>query len=136
MLQHAGAKLDFIAAVNLRRYDLAEAMLLEDPSRIGRDGRDTIALHLSVSKKNVDSVRWLIEHGVDVNAKRVLWDCNHTALHMTAENGATDIARMLLDAGGDPSIHDDKYDATVLGWAEFCGQEQVAELIRERGGTK
>jgi len=26
-----------------------------------------------VSKKNVDSVRWLIEHGVDVNAKRVLW---------------------------------------------------------------
>ena len=136
MLQRAGAKLNFIAAVNLKRYDLAEAMLLEDPSRIGRDGRDTIALHLSVSKKNVDSVRWLIEHGVDVNAKRVLWDCNHTALHMTAENGATDIARMLLDAGGDPSIHDNKYDATVLGWAEFCGQEQVAELIRERGGTK
>jgi len=33
---------------------------------------------------------------------------------MTAESGATDIARMLLDAGGDPDIHDDKYDATVL----------------------
>jgi len=136
MLQHAGAKLDFIAAVNLKRYDLAEAMLREDPSRIGRDGRDTIALHLSVGKKTVNTVRWLIEHGVDVNAKRVLWDCNHTALHMTAENGATDIARMLLDAGGDPDIHDDKYDATVLGWAEFCGQKEVAELIRERGGSE
>lgn len=135
-LERAGAKLDFIAAVNLNRYDLAEAMLKEDPSRIGRDGRDTIALHLAVSKKNVDSVRWLIAHGVDVNARRVLWDCNHTALHMTAESGATDIARMLLDAGGDPNIHDDKYDATVLGWAEFCGQPQVAELIRERGGSK
>ena len=135
-LERAGAKLDFIAAVNLNRYDLAEAMLKEDPSRIGRDGRDTIALHLAVSKKNVDSVRWLIAHGVDVNARRVLWDCNHTALHMTAESGATDIARMLLDAGGDPDIHDDKYDATVLGWAEFCGQPQVAELIRERGGSK
>ena len=136
MLLAAGAKLDFIAAVNLKRYDLAEAMLLEDPSRIGRDGRDTIALHLSVSKKNVELVRWLIEHGVDVNAKRVLWDCNHTALHMTAESGAADIARILLDAGGDPSIRDDKYDATVLGWAEFCGQQQVAELIRERGGRE
>ena len=89
-----------------------------------------------MSKKNVNSVRWLIAHGVDVNARRVLWDCNHTALHMTAESGATDIARMLLDAGGDPDIHDDKYDATVLGWAEFCGQPQVAELIRERGGSK
>jgi ankyrin repeat protein len=136
MLLAAGAKLDFIAAINLKRYDLAEAMLLEDPSRIGRDGRDTIALHLSVSKRNADSVRWLIEHGVEVNAKRALWDCNHTALHMTAESGATDIARMLLDAGGDPSIRDDKYDATVLGWAEFCGQQQVAELIRGRGGRE
>jgi ankyrin repeat protein len=136
MLQRAGATLDFITAVNLKRYDLAEAMLKEDPSRIGPDGRDTIALHLAVSKKNVESVRWLIEHGVDVNAKRVLWDCNSTALHMTAESGATDIARMLLDAGGDPDIHDDKYDATVLGWAEYCGQPQVAELVRARGGGK
>jgi ankyrin repeat protein len=136
MLERAGAKFDFIAAVNLKRYDLAEAMLKQDPSRIGRDGRDTIALHLSVSKKNVDSVRWLIEHGIDVNAKRVLFDCNSTALHVTAESGATDIARMLLDAGGDPDIHDDKYDATVLGWAEYCGQPQVAELVRGRGGGK
>jgi len=42
---------------------------------------------------------------------------------------------MLLDAGGDPGIHDDKYDATVLGWAEYCGQDQVAQLIREHGGS-
>jgi ankyrin repeat protein len=133
MLVAAGAKLDFIAALYLKRYDLAEAMLRDDPSRIGPDGRDTLALHLSVSKKNAEAVRWLIAHGADVNAKRLLWDCNHTALHMTAENGAVDIARLLLDAGGDPGIHDDKYDATVLSWAEFCGQEQVAKLLRERG---
>lgn len=133
MLQQAGAKLDFIAALNLERYDLAEAMLRDDPSRIGPQGRDTIALHLSAEKKNEAAVRWLIARGVDVNAKRTLWDCNYTALHVTAANGAVDIARMLLDAGGDPDIHDDKYDATVLGWAEYCAQPQVAELIRERG---
>jgi ankyrin repeat protein len=133
MLQQAGVKLDFIAALNLERYDLAEAMLSDDPSRIGPQGRDTIALHLSAEKKNEAAVRWLIAHGVDVNAKRTLWDCNYTALHVTAANGAVDIARMLLDAGGDPEIHDDKYDATVLGWAEYCNQPQVAQLIRERG---
>jgi ankyrin repeat protein len=133
MLQQAGVKLDFIAAVNLQRYDLAEAMMRDDPSRIGPQGRDTIALHLSAEKKNEAAVRWLIAHGVDVNAKRTLWDCNYTALHVTAANGAVDIARMLLDAGGDPDIHDDKYDATVLGWAEYCAQPRVAELIRERG---
>ena len=66
----------FIAALNLKRYDLAAAMLDEDLSRIGPDGRDTIALHLSVSKQNVESVRWLIEHGVDIDAKRPMWDCN------------------------------------------------------------
>ena len=136
MLRQAGAKLDFMAAVNLKRYDLAEAMLREDPSRIRPDGRDTIALHLAVAKKNADTVRWLLAHGVDVNAKRVMWDCNLTALHMTAETGAIDIARILLDAGADPDIRDDKYDATVLGWAEFCDQKQVAQLIRERGGRR
>jgi ankyrin repeat protein len=136
MLEQVGAQLDFIAALNLARYDLAEAMLRDDSTRIGPRGRDTIALHLAADRKNEAAVRWLIAHGVDVNAKRVLWDCNYTALHVTAANGALDIARMLLDAGGDPDIHDDKYDATVLGWAEYCAQPQVAELIRERGGSR
>jgi len=135
MLMDAGATIDFVAALNLKRYDLADAMLRDDPSRIGPHGRDTIALHLAAANNNGEAVRWLIEHGVDVNAKRILWDCNYTALHVTAANGAVDIARMLLDAGGDPSIHDDKYDATVLGWAEYCGQEAIARLIRQRGGN-
>jgi hypothetical protein len=40
-----------------------------------------------------------------------------------------------LDAGADPNIHDDKYDATLLGRAEFCGQPQIAQLVREKGRT-
>ena len=36
MLIAAGAGLDFLTAVNLARYDLAEAMLAEDPTRLGR----------------------------------------------------------------------------------------------------
>jgi ankyrin repeat protein len=111
-------------------------MLKSDPSRIGPNGGDTIALHLAVSKKNADIVQWLIARGVDVNAKRLMWGCNHTALHMTIENGEIGIARMLLDAGADPNIRDDKFDATALGWAEFFGREQFAALIRERGGSR
>jgi hypothetical protein len=42
---------------------------------------------------------------------------------------------MLLDAGADPNVRDDKYDATVLALAQFCEQPEVAELVRERGGT-
>jgi ankyrin repeat protein len=136
MLQEAGAKIDFTSALALRRYDLAQAMLKDDPSRIGPDGHDTITLHLAVSKKDLSAIKWLLEHGVDVNAKRMMWGCNHTALHMTMEHGALDIARMLLDAGADPNVRDDKYDATALGWAEFFGRDEFAALIRARGGSK
>jgi hypothetical protein len=44
--------------------------------------------------------------------------------------------RLPLERGADIDIrdHGDKYDATVLGWVEFCGQPQVAQLVRKRGG--
>ena len=132
----AGARLDFLTAVNMGRYGEAEAMLRDDPSRIGPDGADTIALHLAVNKKNMATIRWLLAHGIDVNAKRPMWDCNHTALHMTTESGAIEIARMLLDAGADPNIRDDKYHATALGWVEFFGRVDFAELIRGKGDVE
>ena len=51
MLLAAGARIDFIAAFGLKRYELAETMLRERPSRIGSRGEDTIALHVAVSKR-------------------------------------------------------------------------------------
>jgi ankyrin repeat protein len=135
VLLAAGGRLDVLTAINLGRYGEAAAMLLDDPARIGPQGRDTIALHLAVSKRNLVAVQWLLAHGVDVNAKRLMWDCNHTALHMTAESGAVDIARLLLDAGADPNIRDDKFNSTVLGWAIFFGRADLEELVREKGGV-
>jgi ankyrin repeat protein len=64
-----------------------------------------------------------------------VWDCNGTALHMTIESGAIDIAKLLFDAGADPNIRDDKYEAIALGWAEFFGRSDFAELIRAKGGV-
>jgi ankyrin repeat protein len=136
VLLAAGARLDFLTAVNLGRYGEAEAMLRDSRSRIGPDGGDTIALHLAVHKRNLATIHWLLAHGVDVNAKRLMWDCNHTALHMTIESGAIEIARILLDAGADPNIRDDKYNATALGWADFFGRADFAQLVREKGGAE
>jgi ankyrin repeat protein len=132
----AGLKPDLLTVVNMARYSEAEAMLRDDPSRIGRDGGDTIALHVSVNKRNLATIRWLLAHGIDVNAKRPMWDLNHAALHMTVESGAIEIARLLLDAGADPNIRDDRHHATALGWAEFFGRDEMAELIREKGGVQ
>jgi ankyrin repeat protein len=134
-LAAAGTPLDLLTAINTSRLDEAEAMLRENPSRIGPDGADTVALHLAVSKNNLAALRWLLAHGVAVSAKRMMWDCNSTALHMTIESGAMDIARLLLEAGADPNVRDDKFDATSLGWAEFFGRQDFAELIRAKGGV-
>jgi ankyrin repeat protein len=132
----AGARLDLLTAVSTGRFDEAAAMLREDTSRIGLDGADTIALHLAVGKRNMPALHWLLAHGVAVNAKRPMWDCSHTALHMTAERGEIEIARLLLDAGADPNIRDDKFKATALGWAEHFGRADLADLIRAKGGIK
>jgi ankyrin repeat protein len=131
----AGIMPDLLSAVNMERYAEAETMLRDNPARIGPDGSDTIALHLSVSKRNLATIRWLLAHGIDVNAKRPIWDCNHTALHMATESGAIDIGRLLLDAGADPNVRDDKFHSAALGWAEFFGREDFAELIREKDGV-
>jgi len=52
------------------------------------------------------------------------------AATLATERGAIELTRTLLDAGADPSVRDDKYDATVLGWAEYCGQPRIAHLLR------
>jgi ankyrin repeat protein len=134
-LAAAGAKLDLLTAINTGRFDEAEAMLRQNPDRIGPDGADTFALHLAVARKNLPALRWLLAHGVAVDAKRMMWDCNHTALHMSIENNAIDIARLLLDAGADPNVRDDKFDATALRWAEYFGRPDFAELVRGKGGV-
>ena len=47
----AGLMPDLLTLVNMARYDEAERMLRDDPSRIGPDGGDTIALHVSVNRR-------------------------------------------------------------------------------------
>jgi ankyrin repeat protein len=128
-LRAAGLEPDLIAALRMRRFDLAQALLERDPARAGEYGADALALHLATFDRDVDGVRWLLEHGVDPNAKRLLWGCNHTALHVCAEHGFVDVAQVLLGAGADPSIRDDKYGSDVLGWAEFCRRPEIAALV-------
>jgi ankyrin repeat protein len=130
MLIVGGGRLDITAALMLGRYQDAAALLAADPARLGPNGGDAIALHLAVDRQDNDAVRWLIAHGVDLNAKRTIYECNQTALHMCAERGLDASARQLLAAGADTTILDDKHEADALGWAEYCKQPKIAALIR------
>jgi ankyrin repeat protein len=80
------------------------------------------------------AVELLVEMGFDVNAKGRTdvpsdqpWQ---TALHRAAETGDVDLARTLLRLGADPDIHDRRFDATPLGWAEHFGHRELVDLLQ------
>jgi ankyrin repeat protein len=132
----AGASPDLMGFLTLGRWEAAAAMVAADPARIGPQGSDTIALHRAVDRRDWRAMRWLIDHGADVNAKRVLYECNATPLHVCAERGFADAAAQLLEAGADTTILDDKFRADALGWADYCNQPAVAKLIRAHRARK
>ena len=93
----------------------------------------TTALHWAAYHDNRDSTRLLLDAGADAKAANRY---GVTPLAPACTNGNADIVKLLLTAGADPNIRDDKYHATALGWADFFGRSDFADLIREKGGAK
>jgi hypothetical protein len=122
----------------------------------------TTLLHLCVEFLELDIARWLIERGVEVNARAAV-DAEgfggHTALFgcvvtVSAYRNQDDVARLLLDHGADPNARaslrkrlrfaDDEtmheyHDVTPLAWGErfhdkkFVNRAAMRQ-IAERGG--
>ena len=61
-----------------------------------------------------------------------------TALHYASENGQTEVVTLLLSNGADVNAHDRRYGAatpkTPLDEANSNGHDEIAELLRKRGG--
>lgn len=55
------------------------------------------------------------------------------ALYIAARNGHLDVSRWLLEKGADPNFRG-YLGGTVLHWAEFSANAELAELVREHGG--
>ena len=48
---------------------------------------------------------------------------------MAAWSGSTEITRLLLAAGADPSIRDSEHDGDALGWAEHFGRLELRRML-------
>src|SRR5262249_31102137 len=126
--------MDLVAILALRDWNMAARLLRDDPHLIRTDAVATGALHLMAKRGDAESLKWLLEHGADPNARWAHWDALGAPLHLAALGDHADIARLLLQAGADPSIHDSKHDSDALGWAEFLRREDMIKMLQTHAG--
>jgi ankyrin repeat protein len=117
--------MDLLAAVALRAWDEAATILAVNPTLMAHGG----ALHLLAKRGDAIGVTWLLEQGANADALWPHWDAEVTALHLAALSGATDVARVLIDAGANPRIHDSQHDSDALGWARFFNRAEMVRLL-------
>lgn len=116
--------------------DLLTALALSDWETAGRlfgeSGAIHGELHLMAKRGHLQAVRWLLDHGLDPDARWGHWDALVTPLHLAAAQGHADVVRLLLESGADPEIRDSKHDGDAMGWAYHFGQREIVEILRAR----
>ena len=84
----------------------------------------------------VDAARWLLDHGADPDLRHDWGGEGHgvaaVAMHLAAQNDAVGCLTLLLEAGADPTIVDGAHGGDPLGWAEYSGATEAAEILRSR----
>lgn len=83
--------------------------------------------------KTVEMARWLIEHGANVNAVR---EDGQSALTFAASSGNVELARLLLEAGADPSPRHKEWNSTPLSAATAQGDQPMIDLLRKHGAKE
>jgi len=126
------------------RTALVAALLAGDRARVDRIRADQPRLldqvlaaepGLVMRATNVgraDAVPLLVELGFAVDA----WVDGATPLHWTGWNGDISTARMLLDLGADPTLRDERFDATPQGWAEHACEDAYVAFIAHHPATE
>jgi ankyrin repeat protein len=91
-------------------------------------------LHDAVKRGEVGSVKALLEENRGLANSKSETDARGTfPLHVAAEFGQANAARMLLGYGADVSLLDSESDAIALGWAAFFGRPEVVAVLLEAG---
>ncbi|KAJ7586327.1 ankyrin repeat-containing domain protein [Mycena floridula] len=83
---------------------------------------DPTALSNAAQAGHLETVKFILEQGVDVNVEGGIWGC---ALADAAYGGKIEMMEYLLNQGANPNAHND-----ILRWAVSGGIEAVELLIR------
>jgi ankyrin repeat protein len=128
-----GSSMDFVALLALGDWDTAAHLLRENAGLIEPGGG---VLHLMAKRNDVAAVKWLLDHGADVNGRWAHWDADVTPLHLAASQGHVEIVRVLLEAGADPHIRDSKHDGDAIGWADYFRRPEVVQILKDHAATR
>src|SRR5262245_33127589 len=93
-----------------------------------------IELHSRVKQGDLPGIKALLAENRELANLRSETDARGTyPLHVAAEFGQGEAARLLLQYGADVSLLDAENDAIALGWAAFFGRPEVAGVLLEAG---
>jgi ankyrin repeat protein len=122
-----GARIESLpAAAGLGRLDDARRLL---PAADAESRHKALAL--AAQHGHADVVRLLLDAGEDPD--RYNPEGNHahsTPLHQAVCAGQAEVVRLLVERGARTDIKDKVHHGTPLGWAEHCGQPEIAEYLR------
>ncbi|HTA71889.1 MAG TPA: ankyrin repeat domain-containing protein [Bryobacteraceae bacterium] len=106
---------------------IAEALILEgaDVQARSRNAMKNAPLHAAAAGRSRESVRILIEHGADVNAKQ---EAGWTALHAASQNGDIEMVRLLI-AGGAHVHARAENNQNALDLAMTKGHQAVVDIL-------
>jgi uncharacterized protein len=93
-----------------------------------------IELHTTVKHGDLAGIKALLDKNRALANSRSESDARGTyPLHVAAEFGQEDAARVLLQYGADVSLLDLENNAIALGWAAFFGRPEVVAILLEAG---
>ncbi|KAK6463035.1 hypothetical protein DFJ63DRAFT_101423 [Scheffersomyces coipomensis] len=88
-------------------------------------------LHEAALAGHTSIVKYLLDHGADVNAQSDAAGDSDTALIDAAENKHIDTVRILLEYGADPTIYNiDGFTALTKIYNEHAGERAYSEIIK------
>jgi|GEM_PF-1877106 len=109
----------------------AEEALVYPDVKKRRDPAKTLvhALGLAVMNEQLEVAQFLLTRGADINAQ---WGLHEpaTILHEAAGHGRINAVRFLIEQGADPTLRDQRFQATACQWAEHMGQTDVSDWLR------
>ena len=108
---------------------VAEALIAQgaDVAARSRNPMQNAPLHAAAAGRNKDTVRVLLEHGADVNARQ---EGGWTALHAASQNGDVETVRLLIAGGADVKARADNQQ-NAMDLALGKGHQAVVELLDE-----